>query len=292
MVCAPCSFRDEPSVAPVTFGIPGRSAQEKHDRLRSRERQQARRDLPRSLVVLVAVAISAYFLVQLAADLVNHLLRTHGAATAKPSFSPALAHEIGALVALVAGIGIAQQLWGRRRTTEAWAIGAKGERAVGARLAKVPGVLVLHDRRVPGSSANIDHIAIGPAGIFVIDAKTIGQGRRKVTVEQGGPVWDRGPAKLYVGGRDRPSFAEGLGWQVQAVQRALWGVPEAAGVPIHPMVVVVGGEWRAFSRPAMVGGAWVGTAREAATVVGQAGPLGTEVRQRLAEALSAGLPMA
>jgi hypothetical protein len=29
----------------------------------------------------------------------------------------------------------------------------------------------LHDRRVSGTRANIDHFVIGPAGVFVIDAK-------------------------------------------------------------------------------------------------------------------------
>ena len=32
-------------------------------------------------------------------------------------------------------------------------------------------IAVLHDRRIPGSKANIDHIAITAAGIWVIDAK-------------------------------------------------------------------------------------------------------------------------
>jgi hypothetical protein len=30
---------------------------------------------------------------------------------------------------------------------------------------------VLHDRRIPGTQANIDHIAITSTGIYVIDAK-------------------------------------------------------------------------------------------------------------------------
>jgi hypothetical protein len=30
---------------------------------------------------------------------------------------------------------------------------------------------VLHDRLIPGSNANIDHLAIGRAGVFVIDSK-------------------------------------------------------------------------------------------------------------------------
>lgn len=33
------------------------------------------------------------------------------------------------------------------------------------------GIRVLHDRRVPGTRGNIDHLVVAPAGIFVVDAK-------------------------------------------------------------------------------------------------------------------------
>ena len=40
-------------------------------------------------------------------------------------------------------------------------------------------VWTLHDRRVPGTRGNIDHIVVGPAGVFVIDAKNY-QGKIEV----------------------------------------------------------------------------------------------------------------
>ncbi len=51
--------------------------------------------------------------------------------------------------------------------------GLEGERVVGAVLDSVAaaGWRILHDRRVRGSTANIDHIAVGPGGIVVVDAK-------------------------------------------------------------------------------------------------------------------------
>lgn len=45
-------------------------------------------------------------------------------------------------------------------------------------------IAVLHDRRVPRSRANIDHIAITQAGIWVIDAKRY-RGRPQVKIERG-----------------------------------------------------------------------------------------------------------
>ena len=54
----------------------------------------------------------------------------------------------------------------------AWAIGAKGERVTEAALDRLPvGFIQLHDRRIPGSRANIDHIVIGPTGVFVVESK-------------------------------------------------------------------------------------------------------------------------
>lgn len=55
-----------------------------------------------------------------------------------------------------------------------WSVGAEGERLVAASLAHLEryGWTTLHDVRWPGrKQANIDHIAIGPGGIVVIDAK-------------------------------------------------------------------------------------------------------------------------
>jgi hypothetical protein len=59
------------------------------------------------------------------------------------------------------------------QSTRAWATGARGEELLGRRLDTLVGgrVRVLHDRRIPRTRANIDHIAIGPSGVFVIDAR-------------------------------------------------------------------------------------------------------------------------
>ncbi|GIG40652.1 nuclease-related domain-containing protein [Cellulomonas phragmiteti] len=55
-----------------------------------------------------------------------------------------------------------------------WSVGAEGERLVAANLAHLEryGWIALHDLRWPGRQrANIDHIAVGPGGIVVVDAK-------------------------------------------------------------------------------------------------------------------------
>ena len=101
----------------------------------------------------------------------------------------------------------------------AWARGAAGEQRVAAALAKhlKPGVVVLHDRRIPGSRANIDHIAIAPSGVWVIDAKRYAG---KVAVTR--PLL--GAARLTIAGRDRSALITGLANQVALVQTATAGL--------------------------------------------------------------------
>jgi hypothetical protein len=55
----------------------------------------------------------------------------------------------------------------------AWRRGAAGERRTARLLGQLEqqGWVVLHDLAVPGSPANLDHLVIGPGGVFVIDSK-------------------------------------------------------------------------------------------------------------------------
>lgn len=64
--------------------------------------------------------------------------------------------------------------------------GLLAERAVGRELDALGrvGWRVLHDRAVPGSPANIDHLLVGPPGIVVIDAKAH---KGTLTMDAGGP---------------------------------------------------------------------------------------------------------
>jgi hypothetical protein len=66
------------------------------------------------------------------------------------------------------------QLEKARKTQQAWLAGAEGEARVGEQLKRLElhGWKILHDVHWPGRPrANIDHIAIGPGGVLVIDTK-------------------------------------------------------------------------------------------------------------------------
>lgn len=67
--------------------------------------------------------------------------------------------------------GVARLL-GVRAEERAWRIGAAGEQAVAEQLAKLgPEWRVLHAVRVGERGADIDHVAVGPPGVFTINAK-------------------------------------------------------------------------------------------------------------------------
>lgn len=111
-------------------------------------------------------------------------------------------------------------------TAEAnWDTGAAGEEALAAHLAKTcTEVIVLHDRLMPHSRANIDHLAIAASGVFVIDAK-----RYTGKIEIREPIV--GSPRLLIKGRNRTKLVEGLARQQEAVRAALAEtVPE---LPVH-----------------------------------------------------------
>lgn len=87
------------------------------------------------------------------------------------------------------------------------------------------------------SRANIDHLAITPAGIWVIDAKTH-QGA--LEVRRAGGLFSPRLEKLYIAGRDQTTLLDGLAKQVQSVRTVLAGV--SAEIPVRGVLCFVGTE--------------------------------------------------
>src|ERR1035437_3533109 len=79
--------------------------------------------------------------------------------------------------------GVVLALSNEPQSTFAWGVGGSGEEKLGVFLESVNNdetIIVLHDRRIPGSRANIDHIVVSRSGIYVVDAKNYtGQVRRE-----------------------------------------------------------------------------------------------------------------
>lgn len=131
------------------------------------------------------------------------------------------------------------------QSTRAWATGARGEERLAAALAGLNGVQVLHDRRVPGTRGNIDHVVVGPAGVFVVDAKAY-KGLNQI---RNRGWYFRPDYRLYVGRRDCSQLALDLGWQVKAVEIALTSAQVDSMPPIMPVLCFVDGDWPLLSPP-------------------------------------------
>lgn len=98
-------------------------------------------------------------------------------------------------------------------------------------------VRFLHDRRVPGSRVNVDHLPVTPSGVWVIDAKRY-VGRLRIE-SRGGLL--RSPVQtLRVDGRDRTKLVDGVERQVAVVREAL-GAP-ATDVGVHGVMCFVKAE--------------------------------------------------
>jgi Nuclease-related domain len=149
----------------ASVGRPGASAHAEFRRRRAAERARWTHSLPPRVAVVLAAGLTAGLL---AAQAAPHLTELAG-------------------VVVAAGLG-----WRLRfrptADTRAWRRGAAGERRTARLLAPLErrGWAVLHDLALPGSSANLDHLVIGPGGVVVIDSK---QYRGRLQMDAYGMVW-------------------------------------------------------------------------------------------------------
>ncbi len=115
------------------------------------------------------------------------------------------------------------------QSTTAWNSGALGEERLGQGLdARASDTIrFLHDRRIPGTRANIDHLAVTPSGVLVIDAKRY-VGKRPALEVEGGLLRPR-VEKLTVGSRDQTKLVDGVIRQVELVSGIVGDATPARG---------------------------------------------------------------
>lgn len=167
------------------------------------------------------------------------------------------------------------------QATAAWKQGEAGELRVAEILDAVPGISVLHDGGIPNSRANIDHLAVGPAGVFVVDAKNYSGSVEKRDV--GG--WFRRDERLYVGGRDRTKVVAGVLHQMEVVRASLGPIFES--VPVHGVVCFVGAQWPlVLRRPLRVNDVVALWPKALAGLVARGGPLDAAAVLAVADALA------
>jgi hypothetical protein len=140
-----------------------------------------------------------------------------------------LAAQAGLPGAGLAGLAVAALVGWRLRfrpstQARAWRRGAAGERHTARLLDRLgrDGYVSFHDLALPNSPANLDHLVLGPSGVFVIDSK---QWTGQVQQSSDGLIWhnhyrlDRTLATVR--------------WQAETLGRLL-------GVPVAPLVCVHG----------------------------------------------------
>jgi hypothetical protein len=197
--------------APITgsLGTPGRSALAAYRRHRAEELAAWTRTLAWRAPLVAAAGVTA----------------------------DVLAAQAGLPHAGLLGLAVAALVGWRLRfrpseQARTWQRGAAGERRTARLLDRLTrdGFVVFHDLAVPGNtSANVDHLAIGPTGVFVIDSK-----QWTGSVHQGadGLVWHN-HYRL-----DRT--LETVCWEAQTIGRLL-GTRAAALLCVHGAHVQGGG---------------------------------------------------
>ena len=149
----------------ASVGRPGASAQARWRQMRAAEWADWTHSLSWRMAVMVVSGV--------AGGLFGSLL------------APRVGLVVGGLAAVLAGWRL------RFRPSSdacAWRRGAAGERHTARLLRPLErhGWVILHDLAVPGSRANLDHLVIGPGGVFVIDSK---QYRGRLRVDPSGRLW-------------------------------------------------------------------------------------------------------
>jgi hypothetical protein len=143
------------------------------------------------------------------------------------------------------------------------------------------GVIVLHDRRIPGRRSNIDHLVVAPSGVWVIDAKRY---RGKVERRDVGG-WLRRADRLFVAGRDRAVL-------VEQVLNAGAVVAEAVddGL-VRPALCFVDGDWGLFTRPFEINGVLIAWPKALVSAIERPGGFGDRMPE-MADRLARVFPLA
>ncbi len=181
----------------------GASAQAEYERRAARHAADVRQRRPRILALGAAVAIVG--LVALA-----------------------LNPQWGAGVVLVDLVLVGSALLTTPNSITSWQTGAAGEVRTGRRLEplEAEGFRILHDRKIPGSRANIDHVVIGPPGVFVVETKSY---KGSLQIRDG---------EIFVAGRRNNGWIDEVRRETAAVETSLADEIAAHGWALTPVICI------------------------------------------------------
>jgi len=197
----------------------GGRARIEYERRRARDRARARARRAYVIGILVLVGPLTYGVSRaILPGLFRDVLKSQ-------SFTAKQAHEFSLLLAVIAFLSLATEAIRRRPTTEAFRIGAEGEERIGSVLDRISsrGYTLMHDVPLRGYG-NIDHIAVGPGGVFTIETKNAAG---RVTIRRG---------QLRVNGRRRPEHIAQAQRQTEAVHERLRSDPSLGDIRATPLL--------------------------------------------------------
>lgn len=207
----------------------GESARARYERIRERRRAKFRLRWPLTLAATAAAFALGFALPDIFMGVVSSLLSSlgpDGPSMDLPEIPTILSVSIGVMLAIRVG----EDLIRPSHAEVAWRKGASGERKVGRLLDawSREGVHALHDRLMPGSKGNIDHLAVTEFGVFTVDSKRYA-GRLQLR--------SRG-SELWIDGRNRSTLLEQARRQAESVQSVL-GAAGYREVPVVPVLCFV-----------------------------------------------------
>jgi hypothetical protein len=273
-------------------GRAGGSARREYERRHAKERARRRAALhitiPLVLLAFPVVLLVALVGVEVLSGALGRLTTTSDQTEpSKPVIPSSTAWFVSVVVASGATLTLAKEAWGRRPTTEAWRIGAEGEERVARRLQRLErhGFVVLHDLHLFGGAGNIDHVVVGPTGVFTVETKSYG---RKVVIRR--RLFDR-ETVITCGGRRLDGVVDQALRQRDAVVPFVRAAIPGRDVAVQPVVAVDRAEiersW--FARPVVRGVRWVSAPRVARLLRSGGAALRAEEIGSLVSALG-GLP--
>jgi hypothetical protein len=177
-----------------------------------------------------------------------------------------------------------------RDNVATWGKGSKGASRLAAFVEREVGdaVIPLHDRMIPGTRGNIDHIFVASTGVWVVDAKAL---KGKVVQREDGPIWRREKPRL----RRRPQPDEPHEERRKpggGRDRGTQGDPELTGTDVHAGLCFLDSEWALLDFPFQVGFVWVMYPGALRKRLKKRGAVSRDKMERIARRLDLSLPRA
>jgi hypothetical protein len=184
---------------------------------------------------------------------------------------------------------LAREMAGRDAAAS-WGKGAEGESWLASYIAREVGerVIALHDRLIPGTRGNIDHIFVAPTGVWIVDAKAY---KGNLTQREIGPLWRR-ENEIVVRGRNQTKLAAGVVHQVDAVIAALRSDESHHGTDVHAVLCFTHAGWGLLDLPFQIGNVLVMYPGALKKRLRKRGDLSQDLMQRIARRLDVSLPPA